>query len=193
MSAISSGKTPLLPSDFKDRLQNEDADYAKPSSTLDFLRPFKIVLPKYAKDYEGSYYEVPSQTSAPTAFPTEQYSSAYGKFYEIAYPSDAIDDGISAIEVSFGATGIVDQSHVLEKEEPEWVVDGVNTQDVYWHQAGRKIRMYVPSTYASSGTLKHAEGYTRFPTIPDIISDPIDAPAEDVETLYGLWKEAVIK
>lgn len=193
---ITGGQTPLLVSDFSTRLQNEDSDYRK--SGVDFLTPFKTVLPAYAASYANNYYKVASQTSAPTTFSAPQANGVLGAIFEENLPADCIDDGLLALEIWRGTTPstLLNESLVVKKDdESAW--DMSTSTHIYWRNAGRKFRVFIGASYTgSSGSTvdyKWAASYKRFPTYPAVTGDAIDAPAEDVETLYQSWKSSVVK
>lgn len=190
---ISNGQTPLLVSDFVTRLQNNDHDYFV--GAPDFIKPFATVLPLYAKSYtanSGAYYKVPSQTSAPTAFSTAQYAVTGGNIYEQALPADCIDNGLLSLEVFYGTTGVTPLNVTVQQaDETQWIIDATNTNQIFWKQQGRKFRAFIPTLYSASSPLQYTTSYQRFPTLPAVVGDAIDAPAEDIDTLFQKWSNYV--
>jgi hypothetical protein len=184
------GKTSLLVSDFIDRLKAEDSAYFKTGT--DFITPFQIVLPSYAADYSGSYYRKKSQTSAPTSFSTEQKATSYGNFYEEPVPADCQDNGVESLHIFYDTNSVVAPENTVNSEDEQaW---NLTENKVYWRQSGRYLRVFIPYQIASSGSLAYTIGsFKRLPTYPQSESDYIDAPAEDVETLFNSYKASVIK
>lgn len=187
---FSDGRTSLLVSDFIDRLKAEDSAYFK--SGTDFITPLQMVLPVYAASYSGSYYRTKSQTSAPTSFSTEQKATDYGNFYEEPIPADCQDDGVEALHVFYDTTNAVSPENI-EKNTDEQAWD-IATNKVYWRQSGRYLRVFIPYQIASSGSLAYTiPSFKRLPSYPQAEGDYIDAPAEDIETLFNSYKASVIK
>lgn len=194
---ITDGRTPLLVSDITEILQTEDPDYLK--SGVNFLTPYKTSLAEYAKAYSaedgGNYYRVPSNSSAPTAFPSAQTTTPYGKTYEIPLPTDCIDDGVESVEIWYGASGIDRQlpQASIENNEDESSWD-ITELKVLWRNAGRKLRIRVHEPISTSANLSYQLGYVRYPTYPSATGDDVDIPAEDADTFISdYYKPSVIK
>lgn len=184
---IVAAQTPLLVSDFINMAKADDNSYAIGSP--DFLTPFKVALPAYAKSYTGVYYQVSSQTSAPQQFPAAQLTTGYGSIYEIALPTNAIDGGINGLVISYNSSQIVPETSITNALETSWVMDNTNTTVAYWTQRGRVFRSYLPVAYKSSPA--YSFDYQREPTYPQVTGDAIDAPADDIATLYNAWKSDI--
>ena len=187
-TTISNGQTPFLVSDFITRTTTADSNYLK--AGIDFFSAAKIAFPIYAKSYAGDYYFVGHGTGDPTALPAASSTTSSGAIYELTLPTDCIDDGVEVVEFQ-NATNILAQALTIHQEN-ETLWDTTLTTTAYWRHVGRKIRAYVPTAYGSS-TPKYNTGYKRYPAIPTTSSDPIDAPAEDIQALFTSWKNAIIK
>lgn len=193
---ITNGQTLLLMSDFIAMAKSTSHDMAKqiivsgiPTDVVDFYTPAKIVFPKYVDAYTKTYFDVASNTSSPIAFNAAVQSCSFGKIYEESVPSDCLNDGILNLEVTFGAAGEANNTAIVKNvDEGIWDLDDGN---VKWRMAGRKFRAFLP-TAISSSTPKWTAPYKRYGTVPTSASDPIDAPAEDVDTLFTDWFEALI-
>lgn len=176
-------------SDFISRVKAEDKGFkVTDPAAPDFITPMIFALPAYAVSYAGSYYEVPSDTADPTTFTTPETTTDLGSTYELDLPTACQDNGVSHLSVIYGATEVPATTVDKEEDESAWVqAAGV----VYWRHAGRKLRVFVGANYSSS--TKYSIAHKRFPAIPSTSSDPIDAPAEDINTLYTAWRAKLLK
>lgn len=192
---ISNGQTNLLLSDFIKRAKRSDVDFNKQqldgSDAVDFIIGAQIALPPYAASYAGRFYIVPSNSSVPVAFSAAKEDTALGKFYEEDVPADCMDAGIISVEVFFGSAGVVDPSLIVHSPKESW--DLLNGTKVFWEMYERKVAYFIPLIYSSSTPLKHAESYRRFPTLPSVVSDPVDAPAEDESGFQNAFINALQK
>lgn len=188
-TTITAGQTPLLMSDFITRVKSEDKGFkVTDPAPPDFYTPMAFALPVYAADYEGSYYEVPSDTADPTNVPAAETTSTLGSVYELPLPTACINDSVSHLFVKYGPAEVPTASITNEEDESAWVpAAGV----VYWRHAGRKLRAFIGSNYSSSTA--YSVAHKRYPNIPSTSSDPIDAPAEDINTLYTAWRAKLVK
>lgn len=191
-NSYTAGQSPLLVSDIITRYETEVS--IPPSTSVDYFTPLKIVLAEVTAVQPGSYYTKPSQTSAPVALPSAQEQLTTGNIYEATYPSDCVDNGVTDITLTWGASppyGVVPASDTVNTDdESTW--DFASTTVASWRQAGRVIRCYVPNAYSSS-TPKITIGYKRFATYPSSSSDAIDIPAEYAESFYQKWKARLWK
>lgn len=185
-ASITAGQTPLLLSDFITRVQSEDKGFKDPASN--FFVPCSIALPLYASTYAGSYYEVASDTADPTAFGAAESTTALGSTYEFALPTACQDNGVSHLAIIYGGTEVPASSITKQEDESTWSQAAAK---VYWRHAGRKLRVFVGVTYSSS--TKYSIAHKRYPTIPSSSTDQIDAPAEDIATLYSAWRAKLVK
>lgn len=191
-TTITNGQTPLTLQDFVDQLKSEDHDYF--SGTPNFITPMQSAITKYAKTYAGNYYKKPSQSSAPTAFGAAVETGTFGSFYEEPVPTDCIDGGLASIEIFYTSNQSVPNVQIaINDSEQTWTTDGSNTANIFARQCGRKMRLYLPLPLASCAGLKHSESYVRYPTLPSALGDQLDAPADDTDSLYEIWKPKIQK
>jgi hypothetical protein len=191
-TAYTNGQTAFTLTNIIDRVKKQNTELTK--GTPDFLGAAQLTLAAYAATYTGPYYDMPSQTSAPTAFPAVTGAAGTrGSFYEIAYPSDAQDGQIKAIEVHWDTSNLktIEQTLIVEDDEVNWDTASTNTTTVYWVQAGRKIRIYVPVSYLGTAP-KYTLSYKRLPTYPGVVGDTLDVPAEDFAEFYSQWVANIV-
>jgi hypothetical protein len=182
--SFTNGQTSLTVEDFQDILKAENTAYYKPS--IDWFTPFAVGLPKYAKNYTGSFYKVGNHASHPIAFSAEKSTNQWGKIYEEAIPPDCRDDGMISLQIYYGTDTQMPNADVeYSANEATW---DYSANKALWRHSGRKLRVFLPTAIAASGTLKWSSGYNRLPTVPTVVADSIDAPAEDVAAMISTIK-----
>jgi hypothetical protein len=184
------GRTTLRMTDFIDKVKAEDTKYA--NETTDFFTPIEIALPAYAASFTGSFYR---SKTAPAAVPTPTLIATAYKQYDIDLPVDCLNGGVQHLQLSYGSspdTAVGDTLFELEEDETLWDSTS-NPTAVYARHVGRVLRVKIPLTYSSAVTVQYALSYTRYPEIPLAASDHIDAPAEDINSLYSSWKSRIVR
>jgi hypothetical protein len=185
-------QTTLLHSDFVNMAVYDDPKYGLTfggSSILELFKPHQIALAAYAVGYSGNYYR---KNSAFANFSAAIKAGTYVTIYEELKPSDCQDKGIQALEILKGNGDLCDETKIIPNDnENAWDLTTANTATVYWRQEGTKIRVAMPNSFTGSVTMAWSADYKRLPTFPQVASDSIDVPAEDVDIYYSKWKAEI--